>query len=85
MAIAQANDEPKNLSQRALGWPVRVKSSLEELRVEMRRVSWPNRQQVQSTTVVVILSVFAFAAYFFVVDAIVNQTITRLFNTLTKQ
>jgi preprotein translocase subunit SecE len=85
MAIAQANDEPKNLSQRALGWPVRVKSYIEELRVEMRRVSWPNRQQVQSTTVVVILSVFAFAAYFFVVDAIVNQTITRLFNTLTKQ
>lgn len=85
MAIAKANEEPGSFGQRAMGWPVRVKNYVEELRAEMRLVSWPNRHQVQSTTVVVILSVFAFAAYFFVVDAIVNQTITRLFNALTKQ
>ena len=30
----------------------------------MRRVTWPNRKQVEGTTAVVIFSVFAFAAYF---------------------
>ena len=40
-------------------------------RVEASRcveVTWPNRKQVEGTTAVVILSVFAFAAYFAVVD-----------------
>ena len=34
----------------------------------MKRVTWPNRKQVEGTTVVVIVAVFAFAAYFAVVD-----------------
>ena len=36
--------------------------------MEMKRVTWPSRKQVESTTAVVILTVFAFAAYFFIVD-----------------
>lgn len=67
-----------------MAWPSKVKAYIEELRAEMRKVSWPNARQVQGTTVVVILSVFGFAFYFFVVDSIFNQTITRLFDTLTK-
>jgi preprotein translocase subunit SecE len=42
----------------------------------MRRVTWPNRKQVEGTTAVVILSVFAFAAYFFVVDSVLQRGIT---------
>jgi len=40
-----------------------------------RRVSWPNRKQVESTTAVVIFSVFAFAGYFYVVDGILGKAI----------
>ena len=39
----------------------------------MRRVTWPSWKQVRATTVVVIVAVFAFAAYFAVVDEIVAQ------------
>ena len=39
----------------------------------MRRVTWPNRKQVEGTTVVVIVSVFAFAAYFAVVDTLLSS------------
>ena len=46
-----------------------------ELRNEMRKVSWPNRKQVEGTTAVVIFSVFAFAAYFFVVDSALGRVI----------
>ena len=51
-------------------WVQGTKDYINELKLEMRRVTWPNRKQVEGTTAVVIFSVFAFAAYFCVVDAI---------------
>lgn len=50
----------------------------------MKRVSWPNWKQVRATTGVVIAAVFLFAAYFFVVDAIVNAAITKIINYFTR-
>lgn len=50
----------------------------------MRRVTWPSRQQVESTTLVVILSVFVFAAYFTIVDKVIEQTVTRGYTSLVK-
>jgi preprotein translocase subunit SecE len=50
----------------------------------MKRVTWPSRAQVESTTLVVILSVFAFAAYFRLVDFIINSTVVRGYTALTK-
>jgi len=50
----------------------------------MRRVTWPNRKQVQGTTAVVIFSVFAFAAYFEVVDSILSRGVTAVFRVFTK-
>jgi len=41
-------------------------------------VTWPNRKQVEGTTAVVIVSVFAFAAYFFVVDSVLQKGITAV-------
>ncbi len=73
--------EVASLTQRAAGWPAQVKDYFEELRMEMRRVTWPSWKQVRATTAVVIAATFAFAAYFFVVDNIVNRIITKLFET----
>ena len=68
----------------AVGWPQRTKSYIEEVQAEMRRVSWPSWKQVRATTAVVIAAVFLFAAYFFVVDGIVNTLITRIINYFTR-
>ena len=65
-------------------WPKAIKDYYNELKLEMRRVSWPNRKQVEGTTVVVILTVFGFAAFFAVVDAILQESVTRLYKVLTK-
>jgi preprotein translocase subunit SecE len=65
-------------------WPAAIKAYYEDVKMEMRRVTWPNEQQVKATTVVVILSVFAFAAYFFVVDFIIGRGITQIFKVLAK-
>ena len=67
----------------AESWPQRTKSYIEELRTEMRRVSWPTWPQVRATTGVVIAAVFLFAAYFFVVDAIVQAVIDRILHYFT--
>ena len=82
MAIV-AEEQPENFLQRAGAWPVRTKSYVEELANEMKRVTWPSWKQVRATTTVVILSVFAFAAYFAVVDSIVGRGITKLFDVFT--
>jgi len=59
-------------------WPKAAKDYYTELKLEMRRVTWPSRKQVESTTVVVIITVFAFAAYFQVVDQLLASSITKI-------
>jgi len=56
-------------------WVQSTKDYVNDLRLEMRRVSWPNRKQVESTTAVVIFAVFAFAGYFFIVDSLLSRGI----------
>jgi preprotein translocase subunit SecE len=85
MAIAQVGEgDGGNFMQRASTWPVRVKDYFEELQNEMRLVTWPSWKQVRATTIVVIVSVFALAGYFMVVDEIVNSAIQKLFSTFTR-
>jgi preprotein translocase subunit SecE len=65
-------------------WTQDTKDYVNELKLEMRRVTWPTRKQVESTTGVVIFSVFAFAAYFWVVDGILGRAIRDVLNFFTK-
>ncbi len=68
----------------AKNWVQGVKDYVNELKLEMRRVTWPNRKQVESTTAVVIISVFAFAAYFWVVDGLLQAGVQRVFAFFSK-
>jgi len=65
-------------------WPKAVQDYVNELKLEMRRVTWPNRKQVESTTAVVIFTVFAFAAYFQLVDTVLSKTVSRITQVFTK-
>jgi preprotein translocase subunit SecE len=65
-------------------WPKATKDYIDELKLEMRRVTWPNRKQVEATTTVVIVCVFAFAAYFKIIDVIVEGTVQRAITALTR-
>ena len=66
----------------AENWFERTKDYVNELKLEMRRVTWPNRKQVQGTTAVVIISVFLFAGYFEVVDSILTRGVNGIFTFL---
>ena len=63
--------------------PERLSAFLKEVRSEMRKVWWPGWPEVQSTTVVVIITVFIFAGYFWLVDNIIGRAIEALLHALT--
>jgi preprotein translocase subunit SecE len=80
----EANNE--NVSGFALMEPV-GKASLQwkrlvlffhDVRVEMRKVNWPSRADVISTTIVVTLTVTFFGIYFFFTDSIFTKLIGGL-------
>jgi len=78
-------DEGKPMAQQVQALPARLKEYAQDLQAEMRRVTWPTRDQVQTTTLVVILTVFVFAAYFWGVDLILGRGIARIFETLAQK
>jgi len=85
MATAQLQEgDERNFMKRAAAWPVEVKDYFQDLQNEMRLVTWPSWKQVRATTGVVIAAVFAFAAYFMVVDQVVESAIQKLFNTFSR-
>ena len=67
-----------SLGQRLKAWPDRTKDFLEEVRGEMKKVNYPGRKEVQATTTVVIITVFVFAAFFEVVDKVIEFGLSHL-------
>jgi preprotein translocase subunit SecE len=63
--------------------PERLSAFLKEVRSEMRKVWWPGWPEVQSTTVVVVITVFIFAGYFWLIDNIIGRAIEALLHALT--
>jgi len=62
----------------------RTRDYIDELRTEMRKVTWPGRKQVRATTVVVLVCVFLFAAFFAVVDLALGRGINSLIEAFTR-
>jgi preprotein translocase subunit SecE len=61
------------------GWPARIKQYFSDVWSELKKVSWPARQEVYGTTIVVILSVFIFGFYLWLVDIVLEYGIVKLY------
>ena len=61
-----------------LSWPSRVMEFYHETRLEMKRVTWPERKMVQATTIVVIVTTFFFAFYLWLADRVFDKVIYDL-------
>ena len=79
--IAVADQQETGLD-RLKSQPQRAMEFLKDVRSEMRKVTTPSREEVRTTTTVVIVTVFAFAAYFYVVDAVLSRVIQSLLHWL---
>ena len=77
-------DQPSTGMQQLKSQPERLRNFLKEVRSEMRKVVWPARPEVQSTTIVVLVTVFIFAAFFWLVDNIIGRAIEALLSHLAK-
>jgi len=82
-AIAVADEQSTGI-ERLKSKPREWMAFLEDVRSEMRKVVTPTRPEIQATTIVVIATVFIFAAYFFVVDTLFGKGVTQLIQYLTK-
>jgi preprotein translocase subunit SecE len=65
--------------------PARLGAFLKDVRSEMRKVISPSRAEVQATTITVLVTLFVFAAYFWLVDTIIGSAITSLLHKLTQR
>ena len=85
MAKAVAvEDQQSSGMERFKSQPQKWMEFLKDVRSEMRKVVSPTQAEVISTTTVVLVCVFIFAAYFALTDYVFGQGITRLIQYLTK-
>jgi preprotein translocase subunit SecE len=55
------------------GWIKNTKDFLAETRLEMRKVSFPSRDEVVATTVVVLVTSTVFAIYLWIADIVIQR------------
>ena len=65
-----------------LGWPGRKlaegRSFLSEVRGELKKVTWPGKKEVYSTTIVVVITTIFFGFYLYGLDLVMSQVFTRI-------
>jgi preprotein translocase subunit SecE len=67
-----------NPGEKIKDWTERTKQFYADVRSEMRKVTWPSRQEVIGTTGIVIAAVLFFGAYLGIVDVILSAGVQRL-------
>jgi preprotein translocase subunit SecE len=58
----------------------RLKAFLTDVRLEMRKVSWPTRKEITGTTVVILFAVFFFGFYLGLLDVGFSQLVQKIFH-----
>lgn len=58
----------------------RIRGYISDVRAEMKRVTWPGKQEVYSTTVMVIITTFLFGFYFMLCDQAFSRLISFILN-----
>jgi preprotein translocase subunit SecE len=83
-AVKMGSDESQGgtgseLTKKLAGTVANTREFLHDVRVEMKQVTWPSREDVVSTTWVVIATVAFFGAFLAVVDKLVQMGVTYVF------
>ena len=74
-----------NMSENALGVWGNFTNFLTDVRAEMKKVVTPSRKEVQSTTSVVIVTVFIFGFFFWVTDSVFSRALQAVLHKLGAQ
>jgi preprotein translocase subunit SecE len=57
----------------------KTRGFLTDVRVELKKVSWPSRQDTMSSTGVVLVVVFIISFYLGIIDILLSRMVTSLF------
>ena len=87
-AVKVKNEEQSNaitgvasgVGEKVTGTLANTQEFLHDVRVEMKQVTWPNREDVISTTGVVIATVAFFGIFLAIVERIAQWGLDRLLN-----
>jgi preprotein translocase subunit SecE len=74
-----------NFSGGAMGTWNNFTNFLSDVRAEMKKVVTPTRKEVESTTTVVIITVFIFGFFFWVTDSIFSRALQAVLHKLGAQ
>ena len=66
------------VGEKVSGTIASTREFLHDVRVEMKQVTWPSREDVVSTTGVVVATVFFFGVFLTVVDWLVQKGVTYI-------
>jgi preprotein translocase subunit SecE len=61
-------------------WYKRLGNFLRDVRAELKKVTWPSKNEVVSTTIVVVAATIFFGFYLFFMDVIFSWVITQVKN-----
>jgi preprotein translocase subunit SecE len=63
-----------------MAWTEQIREFWKNVGVEITKVSWPTRDELRASTVVVIVTVLIIAAYIGIVDRILNVAVGLVFH-----
>jgi preprotein translocase subunit SecE len=83
-AVKVKNDESQGgmgseLTGKVTGSLANMQEFLHDTRVEMKQVTWPSREDVVSTTWIVVVTVAFFGVFLWLVDLGVNRAVQAIF------
>jgi preprotein translocase subunit SecE len=56
-----------------MGWLTRIRTFFAEVRAEMKKVTYPSRNEVVATSIVVVVTSAIFGGYLYVADYVIAQ------------
>jgi len=62
-----------------MSWTTQTREFAKEVQVEFSKISWPSRNELRDSTLVVILTVLLVAAFIGLVDMVLNTLVGLLY------
>ena len=57
---------------------LQIRDYMSDVRTEMKRVTWPSKQEIYGTTVMVLITTFLFGFYFWICDQAFRVTVSKV-------
>ncbi len=80
--VSGRKDDSSSALGQAKGALQEFRQYVYEVKTETKRVSWPGKQEIYGTTVMVIVTTFLFGIYFYICDAVFGRSMTALLSYL---